>query len=45
MQNLDAALNHIVSLQVQYPDDLKLDNARGICAVYGPDHQLIHDGS
>ncbi|HPP77552.1 MAG TPA: tetratricopeptide repeat protein [Methanospirillum sp.] len=28
MQEYDAALAHIVSLQVQYPDDLKLDNAR-----------------
>ncbi len=28
MQKYDAAMSHIISLQVQYPDDLKLDNAR-----------------
>ncbi len=38
MQNPDAALNHIVSLQVQYPDDLKLDNARAyvLCMAGSP---------
>ncbi|MCA1916975.1 tetratricopeptide repeat protein [Methanospirillum hungatei] len=38
MQNPAAAMEHIVSLQVQYPDDLKLDNARAylLCMAGSP---------
>jgi len=38
MQKYDAALAHIVRLQVQYPDDLKLDNARAytLCMAGSP---------
>lgn len=38
MQKYDAAHAHIVRLQVQYPDDLKLDNARAytLCMAGSP---------
>lgn len=38
MQKSDPALDHIISLQAQYPDDLKLDNARAyvLCMAGSP---------
>lgn len=38
MQEYDAAMSHIISLQAQYPDDLKLDNARAyvLCLAGSP---------